>query len=422
MKRVVVSTQRRQRRQQPRQTTTTTLEEAVRKRCIHSVLENQQRLPKQQQLQLRLLRTEKHRFSQLVTRNHACRQRLEQYPSKQDLHHQTRRFLSSNPPPPSSNHVVHGAAETSSSSSDWGWIPPMLARLLAGFGMVHVVGEYGLELNLCEGPSMYPTILPHNEIILVDKLTPRIWGIQGGCVGEERREQARQRQEAFQEKQQQQQQQEKKKDCGGVEVCWHQKVIAVNELPNPYFGVSWVRLWQRCLTPVSVGDVVVVQHPNRNGTVCKRVLGLPGDVVLRPASSRWRRNDEANERFLDNRRRRRHRPSYRWVDGVDEDEDDNEGYYRSQPKRTRRPPPVLLVVPDGHLWLEGDNSVNSSDSRNYGPIPANHICGRVLFRVWPLRGNAMIERGGRPMPPPNQVFTGYTVLPAGYEGETIVKK
>lgn len=159
---------------------------------------------------------------------------------------------------------------------------------------------------------------------------------------------------------------------------WHERMIPVNELPS---SEVWWRFWKQLATPISVGDVVVVQHPDRRGTICKRVLGLPGDMVVKPPNTM--------------RRRRRQRPG-----GA---------------------PDNLLIIPDGHIWIEGDNSMNSSDSRNYGPIPAAMIVGRVLCRVWPLRGSALMQRGARPMPPEGAPFSGSTILPAGYEGEEIIK-
>lgn len=38
-------------------------------------------------------------------------------------------------------------------------------------------------------------------------------------------------------------------------------------------------------------------------------------------------------------------------------------------------------VPAGYVWLQGDNTLNSTDSRDYGPVPYNLLMGRVLFRV-----------------------------------------
>ena len=55
----------------------------------------------------------------------------------------------------------------------------------------------------------------------------------------------------------------------------------------------------------------------------------------------------------------------------------------------------MVKVPDGHIWVEGDNPWNSNDSRNYGAIPASLIVGRVVCRIWPIKGKAMILRFGK---------------------------
>lgn len=39
------------------------------------------------------------------------------------------------------------------------------------------------------------------------------------------------------------------------------------------------------------------------------------------------------------------------------------------------------------MWLEGDNSLQSIDSRKYGPIPQQMIKSRVLFRVCTSNSN-----------------------------------
>lgn len=40
-----------------------------------------------------------------------------------------------------------------------------------------------------------------------------------------------------------------------------------------------------------------------------------------------------------------------------------------------------MQVPRGHVWLQGDNTLNSTDSRDYGPLPYNMMLGRVICRV-----------------------------------------
>jgi len=43
-----------------------------------------------------------------------------------------------------------------------------------------------------------------------------------------------------------------------------------------------------------------------------------------------------------------------------------------------------LFVPKGHVWIQGDNLYNSSDSRSYGPIPRALIIGRAFARIYPF--------------------------------------
>ena len=153
--------------------------------------------------------------------------------------------------------------------------------------MIYVWTEYVCDITLCEGPSMSPTLKPAGEIVLIDKWTLRRQGVADGCRGTQRMRSALERQEAF----------EKQNPAANADF-WHEKHISVSDLDPP----TWSDLFHLLSTPLSVGDVVVVNHPNRKGTVCKRIVGLPGDTVLRPRNG-------------------------------------------------------LLVIPDGHMWLEGDNPV-----------------------------------------------------------------
>lgn len=41
------------------------------------------------------------------------------------------------------------------------------------------------------------------------------------------------------------------------------------------------------------------------------------------------------------------------------------------------------IIPKGHLWVEGDNKINSTDSRDYGPVSQGLVRGRALCRIWP---------------------------------------
>ncbi len=48
-------------------------------------------------------------------------------------------------------------------------------------------------------------------------------------------------------------------------------------------------------------------------------------------------------------------------------------------------------VPEGEVWVMGDNRTNSQDSRYFGSIPVSSVTGKAVFTYWPLDSIGMLE-------------------------------
>jgi signal peptidase I len=112
--------------------------------------------------------------------------------------------------------------------------------------------------------------------------------------------------------------------------------------------------------PHQRGDIIVFHHPSgqKQEDLIKRVIGLPGDHVRAEAGSIY-------------------------VNDIQLKED----------KYTAAPPAYSgeWVVPEGQLFVLGDNRNNSSDSHQWGFVPFDDIVGKAIVIYWPLNQMLLIQ-------------------------------
>lgn len=107
------------------------------------------------------------------------------------------------------------------------------------------------------------------------------------------------------------------------------------------------------------GDVVVFRLPrDPSQDYIKRVIGLPGETIDIHDGQVFVNGYALQEPYLDDKTR-----------------------YTG-----------TWYVPEGTLFVLGDNRNNSSDSHSWGPVPLENIIGKAVFVYWPPEALGLVDQ------------------------------
>ncbi|MDF0725207.1 signal peptidase I [Cytobacillus sp. S13-E01] len=112
---------------------------------------------------------------------------------------------------------------------------------------------------------------------------------------------------------------------------------------------------------------IVVFHATEEKDYIKRIIGLPGDYIEYKDDTLYVNGKAYEEAYLDQYKSE-------LVDGP------------------LTEPFVFERVPEGQVFVMGDNRRFSKDSRHIGPVPMEEILGKTNLVYWPLSDVRIIKK------------------------------
>ena len=139
-------------------------------------------------------------------------------------------------------------------------------------------------------------------------------------------------------------------------------LIGDHLLVNKFVYAPAATAAERMLLPIGEyqrGDVLVFKYPeDPERDFIKRLIGLPGETIELRQSRVFINGEPIAEPYLDAMRQGGHMPP------------DIRGTFGPQ------------VVPEGHLFMMGDNRGDSQDSRYWGALPVGYVKGKAFVLYW----------------------------------------
>lgn len=142
-------------------------------------------------------------------------------------------------------------------------------------------------------------------------------------------------------------------------------------------------------SPPERGDIVVFDPPAQsNKPYIKRIIGLPGETVTFGGGSVFVNGTLLEEPYI--------------IEETD-----------CEPRREV----CEVLVPDGEIFVLGDNRTNSSDSRVFGPVPVGNVIGKAWFAYWPPANAGLVPHHDYPGIPDSAVAAASPVASPVATGE-----
>lgn len=118
---------------------------------------------------------------------------------------------------------------------------------------------------------------------------------------------------------------------------------------------------------------IVVFHASEEADYVKRIIGLPGDHIAYENDELFINGEAQEEPYLSTLKEEQQSPGNLTLDFTLEE--------------------LLQIeeIPEGHVFVLGDNRENSTDSRIIGLVPMEEIKGSASFVFWPLDEMGFVE-------------------------------